>query len=309
MRKPVAVVFALLILAFEAPPPARPSTAQTLQAFFNVPALKLEYEVSFKSQIKGSLPATQGSLTYTGSIDRSFSAALLLDMRNGGPNLMMLRLLTGPDGKSTPTAEQQAAATALVMRVDEIANWMSAGPTIDESASAEAQTAAMRAFMESGTARLEYTYVETGTDLVDEDGQRFSRLTRTTASGAGKVMTPTNLVFEMDAKAKRYLLMLPHSFSDQSSSSVKMDTVDHVEYKGRAPSDSKKTVETNMELFPGRLIIDDSAVMTGQAPVLEGTLEPPFGKVSGERSVPAHFESSGVTFAGTLTFRYTLTPR
>jgi len=30
-------------------------------------------------------------------------------------------------------------------------------------------------------------------------------------------MVPTNLVFEMDAKAKRYLLMLPHGFSDHSS--------------------------------------------------------------------------------------------
>jgi len=308
MFKSITALFAFLILGFGVLPGARPSTAQTIQTFLNSPAWKLEYQVSFKCQAKGSRPVTQGSLTYTVSIDRSFSAALLLDLRNGGPNLMTLRLLTGPDGKSAPTAAQQAAATALIMRVD-IANWMSAGPTIDESASAEAQMAAMRAFMESGTARLEYTFVETGTDLVDEEGQRFDRLTRTTASGAGKVMVPTNLVFEMDATAKRYLLMLPHSFSDQSSSSVKMDTVDHIEYKGRAPSDSKKTVETNMELFPGRLIIDDSAIMTGEMPILEGALEPSLGKVSGERSVPAHYEYSNLTFAGTLTFRYTLTPR
>jgi len=309
MCKPIAVLFAILILAFGALPPAQPSTGQSMQAFFNAPAWKLDYEVSFECRTEGSRPVAQGSLTYTVSIDRSFSAVLLLDMRNGGPNLMTLRLLTGPDGKSAPSAEQQAAATALIMRVDEIANWMSAGPPVDESASAEAQQAAMTAYMESGTARLEYTMVETGTDLVDEMGGRFNRMTLTTARGAGKVMVPTNLVFEMDTKAKRYLLMLPDSFNDQSSSSVKMDVFERLEPKGGAPSESKKTSETNMYLFPGRLIVDEPAVLMGQVPILGGTLDPSLGKVSGERSVPAHYEVSGLTLPGTLTFRYTLTHR
>jgi hypothetical protein len=88
-----------------------------------------------------------------------------------------------------------------------------------------------------------------------------------------------------------------------------MDVLDRVEPKGGAPTESKTTRETNMALFPGRLIIDDPSVMTGETPVLEGTLEPSLGKVSGERSVPAHYEVSGPALAGTLTFRYTLTPR
>ena len=309
MNKSIAVLFAILILAFGALPPARPSTAQSMQAFFNAPAWKLEYQVSFMCQTNGSRPVAQGSLTYTVSIDRSFSAVLPLDMRNGGPNLMTLRLLTGPAGTSAPSAEQQAAASALIMRVDDIANWMNAGPTIDENASAEAQQAAMLAFMESGTARLEYTLVETGIDLVDEIGGKFNRTVRTTARGAGKVMVPTNLVFEMDTKAKRYLLMLPDSFNDQSSSSVKMDVFERLQPKDGAASESNKTSETNMYLFPGRLIIDDPAILTGQAPILEGALDPSAGKISGERSVPAHYEVSGLTFGGTLTFRYTLTPR
>jgi len=64
-----------------------------------------------------------------------------------------------------------------------------------------------------------------------------------------------------------------------------------------------------MYLFPGPLIVDEPAVLMGQVPILEGTLDPSLGKVSGERSVPAHYEVSGLTLPGTLTFRYTLTHR
>ena len=125
----------------------------------------------------------------TVSIDRSFSAVLPLDMRNGGPNLMTLRLLTGPAGTSAPSAEQQAAASALIMRVDDIANWMNAGPTIDENASAEAQQAAMLAFMEWGTARPVH---------LGRNGDRSCRRnwwevqpdSAHHGQGAGKVMVP-----------------------------------------------------------------------------------------------------------------------
>jgi len=47
----------------------------------------------------------------------------------------------------------------------------------------------------------------------------------------------------------------------------------------------------------------------GSGAILEGALDPSPGKISGERSVPARYEVSGLTFGGTLTFRYTLTPR
>jgi hypothetical protein len=310
MFKLVAVSIVCLVSTFGAMPLVAPAAAKDMEAFLNAPAWQLEYEVTFVCRAEGPIPVPKGALSYTLSLDRRFSGALPLDVRSGGPNLATLRLVTGSESGSAASLQQQSAITELMMRVDDIANWINGGPTMDEGSSDEAQQAAMLEFMASGTASIDYTLVETGVDLQDEMGQVFDSVRRTTAKGAGKVMPPTSLVFEIDAKSKRYMVTLPITFGDASPSpSVKWETTERVQAKGAAPSESRTTRETTLESFPRNVVVDDPAVLIGQLPTMEGSVDPSLGKISGERSVPAHYEETGRTIAGTLTFRYTLTPR
>lgn len=302
----VQFVFALslcLFLSFK----GHEVRAQSIEAMLNAPAWDLAYDVEFKSSDAGPESTFAGVITYSRSVTLNASVTLKLDMRNMGSVLAMLRAI-GDDPRSE--AAQQAVVD-LTMRAETMANWMSGGPSFDEGASDAEQVAAVTAHMEAskGPGRVDYTMTEKGDNLTTEMGTKYSLHRTTTARGAGTVIGPTNLNFEIDAEAKSYLLTLSHTFADKSDSTVLVEVVTVTTPHGGAPETTRETRREPLGRLPGNLRVGDPKSLLGQVAIFKGAIDPSLGKITGEHTVKGYYESFADQVPGTFTFRYTLTPR
>lgn len=285
-----------------------PASGQDTQKWLEASAWDLAYDVTFKSSDSGSQQSLHGPTTYKRSVELSFNATLALDMRNGGASLSMTRLSMTAD-PTNPKLQQ--ATMELVMRTDVMANWMSGGPQPDESASDEEQMNAVRAYMEAskGTGRLSYKMVVTGTGLVEESGSKYDLTRTTTAMGTGPIVGTNQLMFEMDAEAKKYLVTLAYSFSDNSDSTVVEEVVSKFAWKSDAPTEERQTRYSGLDEYISGLKVDDSTALLGDIPLMEGQFDPSQGKITGERTLKGHYGASGQNVAGTFVFHWTLAPR
>lgn len=300
---------ALLALAIVGITSIRTATAESVEDWLSAEGWDLAYEVDFKSSTKGtynsSVVAAVGTFSYTLDVEQSFSAKVALDVHSPGPSLSMTKLAMAG---GTPDPE---ATMKLVMKTDQMSSWMHGGPTFDDDASADAQMAAMTAHLDAlkGPGRVHYLRIDIGHGIINEMGSKYDVTIRATRIGSGKVGPHSeSIMFEIDSETGKYLLSLPFAFRDDSMTSLQHKTVRQSSMDGHVSFDS--TVhQTSMEYGLGRLEIDEPGVLVGQMPILEGPLDPSAGKIVGERTIKAHFVDGVDNIPGTLTIRYTLTPK
>jgi len=303
-RSAVVVGFVISVLVS----PLRESMAADAESFWAAQAWDLKYEVSFKSKTEGKVPVEVGSWTYTSSLDWSFSGSLLLDLRSEGPSISMTRLSLEMDPSSP---EFQQATMELVYQTSTIANWMCMGPALDENASAEAQIAQMMAAREAGKGpgRLEYARTDTKVGMISEMGTVYNETVRTTASGAGRVASPTQVMFEINTNTMTYLLMAPTAAVDDSANLVTENVVTSTVAKGEEPSESRDTRRFGLDLQVRGTDLDEPKTVIGDVPLLAGEFDPALGKIAGERTLTGSYDYRGMKIPGSILIKYTLTPR
>lgn len=282
------------------------ANALTIDEMLNAPGWDLAYSVEFKSSDAGVESTFAGLVAYTRSVTLTSSVTLKLDLRNMGSVLAMLRAV----GSDPQSESAQQAVFDLAMRAESMANWMNGGPSLDENATDADMMAVVKAHMESssGPGRVDYSMTEKGDDMTTEMGTKYSLLRTTTAKGAGTVIAPTNLNFEIDAESKTYLLTLAHVFSDKSDSTVLVEVVTVTKEPGGAPQTVSESRREPLGRLPGNLHIGDPKSLVGEVAIFEGAIDPALGKITGEKTVNGYYEWYAGKVPGTFTFRYTLTP-
>lgn len=281
--------------------------ALTIDEMLNASGWDLAYSVEYKSSDAGVESTFAGVITYTRSVTLTSSVTLKLDMRNMGSVLAMLRAV----GNDPQSESAQQTVLDLAMRAESMANWMNGGPSLDENAPDAEVMDAVKSHMESsnGPGRVEYTMTEKGDNLTTEMGTKYSLIRTTIGKGAGTVIAPTNLNFEIDAESKTYLLTLAHVFTDKSDSTVLVEVVTVTTEPGGEPQTVRESRREPLGRLPGNLRIGDPKSLLGQVAFFEGSIDPLSGKVTDERTVQGYYESYTGQVPGTFTFRYTLTPK
>lgn len=306
--KKFATAARLVLLLSSLPCAAAASDAQSL---LNATAWHVDYEVTFTASSQGSYQGMFGQYDYTTALERVLKASTLLDLRSGGQSLSMLRSAAVQDPSGMTVAEAQKYAMDMVAKIDVTANWMSMGPIIPEDATDQQARDAVIAFQESqmGIARLSYTEVIKGDNLVNEMGTPFKSSVRTTYSGSGKVLPAGQISLEIDISAKKYLTMFSPGYTDQTEGSVKVEEVVHDVAAGSPPFDTVKTRTAKLDQLPQRIEIDEPTMTQGQATLLEGSFDPALGKIVGEHKLRAHYDGLNGRTDGILLIRFTMTPR
>lgn len=285
--------------------------AADMQELFNSPGWQLQYQIIFKATSQGTVTPTAGTCAFSTSIERQFSKSLALDMRTGGPSVSTVRDAMHSNNGQFDVAAAQKKAMDMLAKIDNTATWMNSGIQVADDATDEEQQAAGLAYLDStsGTAKLAYTLVEDCKDLVTEMGTVYDMTRRTQYNGSGKVRNSDQIMLEIDAAAKKYLLTMGYSYMDDSSSSVKVEIAEHTQDKGGPPHDTTTTQFVNLENLTHDLRVDDSTALIGMALYLEGAIDPAKGKIIGEHNLKAHYPGFNGDIAGILTIRFTLTPK
>jgi hypothetical protein len=298
MIRSIALVFALLCTI---------SIAASVHATdsFDSPVWYLDYSVTVKSNYHGSETNVRGTFATTCVAEEFFAATAKLDMRNMGQVITTVQSMTlDPDKyKKMSPAEQLKATQEMMDAMQDYANWMP-GPLEVGSELADMQQHMLAV---SVPVRISYEWVSTGTNLVNETGDKYDLEDRTTASGSGPHgYVGDQFKFEMNTKTKKYWLVAPYSFQDLDTDSNALKWV-HVT-KTCAPGfkncdEEKKTDESPMD----RIAVAIDALPNGtQWPVIEGTSDGS-GRISGETTFPGHFTQGAANVPVTVTYRYTLT--
>lgn len=285
--------------------------ASDMQTLFNTEAWQLQYEIIFKASSQGVYKPNAGSCAYTTSLERHFTKSLPLNMRTGGPSISQVKMLKPGTSGGMSLAESQKYAMELLAKTEHTATWMNAGIEFSDDATDEEQQAAGLAYMKSmmGLCTLECTIVDVCKDLVTEMGTQYDQTTKTHYSGSAKVRNSDQIMMEMDASSKKYILTLGHSYMDDSSSSVQVTVDTHSESKGGSPFDTTTISYTSLEVLTRDLRVDDSTALVGMNLYLEGNIEPATGKIVGEHNLRAHYPGYQGDVSGILTIRFTLTPK
>jgi hypothetical protein len=286
------------------------TSAATAEEFLNAPVWYLQYEVSFKSTHQGTSPSPHGSMSFTSSLERVFSASDALNLRSQGPGaITMGAMYGGTAGKQPSVAEAQEMTMRMMAQMDHTANWMAGGAAADPNATdAELEASVTASTTPSSPARLDYTRVDVGKHLVDETGGKYDTKRTTTVKGTAQVLTVGmgSYIFEMDTAAKTYLLTLPLGFSGQSAM-VTSQSVTFTQSEGTPGIETRESDEMPFDRIPSGLALDAPPEGSPQGAVLlRGTLDPAKGHISGEISLPAHYDENNSNAPGTLVIKYTL---
>lgn len=304
---PVAPVLLIALVFSPVVAPVAPAVASTAEEFLNAPVWYLEYEVSFTSSHSGTTPGGWGSMPFTSKLERVFSDTEKLNLRSGGPGALSMTTMMGTaDGSKPSVADQQKMATKMMSMMDHTANWMVGGAGLEENATDEDIAADSKP---SSPFRIDYTRVETGTNLTDERGEKFDLTVTTTLRGAGLVLAGGfgAIFLEMDTAEKTYSLALPFIFNAMSAT-ARQEVVGVTTYQGKAPAEDRKTSDVPFDLFPSGLTLDEGANgAPGGAMLLRGKIDPATGKISGQQTFPGHYTESNQDTPGTFVVKYTLT--
>lgn len=282
--------------------------AATAAEFLNAPVWYVQYQVTFTSNYQGTSPSLHGQMTFTSSLVRVVSGSDKLNLRSQGPGATGMQELTAGIGKNPSAADAQKMTMKMMSMMDNTANWMVGGASIDNENATDAEITASG--MPMGTVSIDYTRVDIGQDLVDETGSKYDSKVTTTMKGSGPVqvggMGATN--FEMSTSDNSFSLVVPFVFNAQSAG-AKMVTVTFIQAKGTPGEETRSENDRPFDLFPSGLALDNPPKGSPQGGVLiRGTFDPATGKIAGEQSFPAHYDDmSATTGPGTLKFKYTLT--
>jgi hypothetical protein len=272
----------------------------TMEQMLNASGWELSVDVKFTSADSGTVDGESGKTTFTRSLEREFSATIMLDMRNAGANLSMLIM-----SQSGNQAEMQRKVMGLVTRTDQIANWMHVGQLLNENVTPEQMQA--EATGTNGTARLNYRRVDIGKGLLGEAGSRYDMRSIATQTGSGPIRAPTQLVLEILADSGQYILSLPHEFTDFNDKTVTIKTVTVIAEAGGQTSTDSTSRTTGFNYAVSGIVPDEAKI--GEIPFMEGKVIPSTGKITGERTVKGHYTENAVDIPGTFVFRWTVIPK
>lgn len=322
-RAPLVVVF-LVVAAL----PLH-SRAQALDALLNATAWRADFEVTITASSSRPYEDPRGgSGTIRTSVDSTFSASKLVDLRSEGPNYIfdMSRLTASQSGAAPSPAEAMRMAQAMLEAMEGTANWMSTGigdafPD-DPDASVETIVAAGLDALRAQATPARLTYEETvDASARDEFGTPYHFTSRVAARGAAMVLVgsggPTDVLFQLETRANKYRLTLPLIYrGDITDAKLEIEQTDRSEWPGEAPVENHgvSSREFTSSYLPVRIADPDyfldPAAAASTAPtgliLIEADLEVVGGKLAGERTIPVRIADAGVP--GTMTVRYTLTP-
>jgi hypothetical protein len=282
--------------------------AATAAEFLNAPVWYAQFEVTFTSNYQGTSPTQQGPMTFTSSMVRVLTGCDKLNLRSQGPGATGMQELTAGIGTNPSSADAQRMTTKMMTMMDNTANWIAGGASIDNENATDAEITASG--MPMGTVSIDYTRVDTGKDLVNETGSKYDcKITRTMkGSGAVQVggMGVTN--FELSTSDNSFSLVLPFAFNAQGAG-TKLVMVTVLSSKGTPGEETRTENDQTFDLLPSGLVLDNPPKNSPQGGVLiRGTFDPATGKIVGQQSFPAHYDDiSATTGPGTLLFKYTLT--
>ncbi len=288
-----------VLLAFACLVPTT-SAAATAEEFLNASVWYLDYEVTVTSNYQGS----EGKWSTTSSLVRVCAGAEKFNLRSQGPGSISMMAMAGNSGSKMSAADAQNLSMRMMSMMDNTANWMAAGPAMDEGADENtANTPAMAAVT------IEYTRVDTGKDLVNELGGKFDQtITTTINKGAGTVQSVCTgvCVLELNAAEKSYVFTAPIGFNAQGAA-VKQTKVDVIQEKGGKAFENKSENDVSLDLFPSGLVIDNPEAGTpGGAALIRGTFDASTGKIAGEKSFAGHYVDGASSIPATIVIKYTL---
>jgi hypothetical protein len=273
---------------------------------FDAPAWYVDYEATLKT--KHTVPLEDGSGTITWTIDRVFSGAGVLDMRNEGAVLSAgadQSMVMDPDKiKSMSPAEQLKLTQQYLDAMQYTANWMP-GPLEGME-----DLDALRRHMESVSVPVRINY-EKFTKGVTEDelGVKNDYEWRTTAtSSSSKIYLGDQFKFEINTSSKKYWLVLPYHGQDMSGTEgVEWVETDRRKQVGTSAwgDEERRTWKGFVEQFLANFMVGDARDRV-KVPVIEGTFGGS-GTISGEESFAGSILDGPYTVPVTLTYRYTLT--
>ncbi len=294
--------------------PAAVVTGATIQDFLKAPKWYVQYDVTFKVAHTGT-GTNNGATTKTNiTMNRSFSATCVLDMRMDGPSTVLnLSALSGTgDGSTASVADQMKFQQDLMARMETAANWMGSGGMLsfDENLSDEGQQAAMAAAMLArlGPGSMDYVRIDSSWGLVNEMGTPYTLAVRTTWNGNGMVLPGGGVdpLFEIDAPSATFTLSLPPSFGEMESKMKRLTTRTFTDTNWKNPDVQRDSIEVGMNLFPSNITIDDPKNLQAGAIVIRGAVNPSSGKIAGEHSVAGHYTDADATVPGTFVIHYSL---
>jgi hypothetical protein len=277
----------------------------------NTPSWQLDYEVTFKAARQDTANSMRGMTHYDIALESTFKTGLALDMQTPGGTLSTLKSsLATQGGSAMSPAELQRMNMELIDKMGTTATWTIGGAMTGENPTPEAEQAYVDLLSNgsAGKATVNYSYVVTGKDLHTEMGTPYDLDSRTTIRGSGDVYAPAQLNFELNTKTRRFILTFAHEYSDASGTQAKKETVTRSLWKKSEPTEERNLEDVSL-VVPQRIIIDEPGALVGQVLAVEGDFDPAAGKVSGERTVKAHYDDLAVSIPGTLTVRFTLTPK
>ena len=315
LNRPIEVLLLAILGVFSAVHVwSAPAAAADLQQWLSTPIWYAQFEVEFKVAHKDTAIVEGATRITQIDMNRTFSAMWPVDIRSDGPSVVLgsSMLSGGADGSKPSLADQQKMMEGIFARMNTAANWMSSGGAlaVDPDASFEESQAATEAGMKAamGPARLEYLRVDIGLGLVNEMGDKYEMITRTTRTGSGQVLAGggQGITFEIDAAAKNYALVLPIGFNDMGTM-MKIVRTTQIGINVPKPDITKDSSEVGLELYPSNVELDDLKNLQAGMAIIRGEIDPTASKITGERTMGAHYDDGNKLVHGRITFRYTLT--
>jgi len=286
----------------------------TIQDFLGAPTLYVQYDVSFKVAHAAMEKHEIGNTKTIITMNRSFSSLAVLDMRMDGPSTTLnAQFLGGGDKSKITAADAMKFQQDMLARMETAANWMSTGGmmSIDADAPVEEQEAAMAAARKAtlGPGTMDYVRIDSSWGLVDEMGNPYNLEVRITWNGSGKVLAGggANILCEIDAPKKGFVLALPHVFHEMETRMKRVTTTARTDVNWNNPDVRKDSSEVGMNIFPSQIDFDDPKALQAGMAIIRGTFDPSSGKIEGEHSLAAHYTDQYATIPGTITINYSLT--
>ena len=303
---------AIFLLAFV---PAFPTFASDVQALLQTPAWKVDYEVVFDSDTSRSPPQEVGTMTVRTVAHLDFKASKLLDMRSDGSALGSLRMQMAMQSGEGATVDPMKYAEQMMEEFTIKANWMNSGSDwqeVSEDASyEEAANAGMASLREQEVPiHIAYEEVRTGRGVPNEMGNLYDFDGRTVADGTAAVVPGSgsfnDVIFELDARAGRYILVVPFFVTNPDLHRLPIASRTVVSFPGETPIESEESRDTDYSTFM-QIDIVNPAYRLGTLPVIEGDIGSG-GVIRGEHTIKAEYQDGTERLPGTVVLRFTATP-
>jgi hypothetical protein len=315
LRQSAALLLTFVAASAWAQAPA--TVSPEFKKLIDANAWRLDYQISFKATSSGSGQSLTGSMSYENALAVDATETVTIDSRSQGASLSMQKL-TASAGNPAAAANMQKAMMDIVMQTDNIASWMIGDrglPDLGDDVTPERLQAAALALAGKsiGTMTVDYTAQTRGDNLVNELGDKYKQIIRTTRRGTGGVaLSSQQITLEVNGATKRVLLMLPVTLPTVTDAKLTEEVVTTTELPpGSKPAEERKTSTRGLDSFPGQLKVTDAALAFGggSGVMIDDPVALQGGKISGQHTMMATYNNGNAPIGGTLVVKYTLTPR